>query len=189
MKKIVPFVSILLLLFISSGLRAQSQDDMKAFMDYMTPGPIQQMMAKSVGIWAGAVTFWQKEGAPAMTSTTETVNEMILGGRFLKGTNKGSMFGMPFEGVGVTGYDNAKKLFVNSWIDNMGTGMIFMEGTWDAASNSINFAGKSTDPITKKDVPTREVWKFVDDTHQILEMYYTSDGKEFKSMEIKYTKK
>jgi hypothetical protein len=31
--------------------------------------------------------------------------------------------------------------------------------------------------------------KFVDDNTHTLEMYTTTDGKEYKSMEIKYTRK
>ena len=43
--------------------------------------------------------------------------------------------------------------------------------------------------MTGKDTPFREVWTFVDDSHQVMEMYYPMEGKEFKSMEIKYTRK
>jgi Protein of unknown function (DUF1579) len=189
MKKFLRLLSLLAATLISARLSAQSQEEMKAYTAYMTPGPIQEMMAKSVGSWTGTVSMWPKEGVPPMTSALEITNEMILGGRFLKGTNKGTMYGMPFEGIGITGYDNAKQIFANSWIDNMGTGIIFMEGSWDAAANSINFSGKSTDPLTKKDIPTREVLKFVDDNHQVFEMYITVNGKEFKYLEIKYLRK
>jgi Protein of unknown function (DUF1579) len=189
MKKYMSLFSLLAGILFSVNLSAQSQEDMKAFMDYMTPGPIQQMMAKSAGAWTGAVTLWMQPGAPPTTSTLETANEMILGGRYLQGTHKGTLMGMPFEGIGTTGYDNAKKIFVSSWVDNTGTGILYMEGSWDAATKSINLSGKSTDPLTGKDIPTREIWKFVDDTHQVLEMYFTEKGNEFKGMEIMYTKK
>jgi Protein of unknown function (DUF1579) len=189
MKKINFLFILLAGILFSASLSAQSQEDMKAFMNYMTPGPIQQMMAKSVGAWSGAVTMWMQPGAPPTTSTLETNNEMILGGRYLQGLHKGSMMGMPFEGIGTTGYDNAKKIFVSSWVDNMGTGIVYMEGNWDENAKAINLSGKSTDPLTGKDIPTREVWKFVDDTHQVLEMYFTEKGQEFKGMEIAYTKK
>jgi hypothetical protein len=189
MKKINLLFILLAGILNTAHLSAQSQEDMKAFMNYMTPGPIQQMMAKSVGAWTGTVTMWMQPGAPPTTSTMETNNEMILGGRYLQGLNKGSMMGMPFEGIGITGYDNARKIFVSSWVDNMGTGIIYMEGNWDENAKTINMSGKSTDPITGKDIPTREVWKFVDDTHQVLEMYFTEKGQEFKGMEIAYSKK
>jgi len=37
----------------------------------------------------------------------------------------GKMKDMMFKGMGMEGYDNVKKKFVASWIDNMGTGIEF----------------------------------------------------------------
>lgn len=170
------------------SVKAQTQDEMKTMMAYATPGDVHQMMAKSVGSWNGAITMWMKPGAPPMNMTGVSKSEMILGGRYLQATNTGNMMGMPFEGISITGYDNAKKIFVNSWIDNMGTGMMFLEGTWDNANMSINFTGKMVDPSSGKDVNIREVIKFVDDDTQIMDMYVNANGNEFKSMEIKYTR-
>jgi len=98
--------------------------------------------------------------------------------------------GMPFEGISTIGYDNARKILVNSWVDNMGTGMIYMEGVWNEATKSAEFKGKSTDPMTGTVLNIRQVMKIVDDNTQVLEQYTTpADGKEFKSMEIKLTRK
>lgn len=168
---------------------AQSDDDMKAMMAYATPGDIHKMMAKSVGTWDAAISMWMQPNAAPMNSTGELKNEMILGGRYLRGTNTGNFMGQPFEGISVTGYDNAKKIFVNNWIDNMGTGMMNLTGTWDAATNSINFSGPMVDPASGKDIPIRETLKFTDDNHMTMEMYANMGGQEFKTMEIKFTRK
>ena len=188
MKKMTHLLLVASATFCYLSASAQNQDE-KAMMAYMTPGETHQMMAKSVGSWTGAITMWMQPGAPPMNMTGETQNEMILGGRYLQGKNTGNMMGMPFEGIGVTGYDNAKKVFVTSWIDNMGTGMMFLEGTWDNQNKSINFSGKMVDPISGKDMPVREMIRFVDDNTQVMEMYTTAKGKEYKSMEIKFTRK
>jgi hypothetical protein len=47
------------------------------------------------------------------------------------------------------------------------------------------------DPASGKDIPVREILKFVDDNHQIMEMYANAGagGQEFKTMEIKFTRK
>jgi hypothetical protein len=190
MKKPIGFLTILLLPGIFGGsIIAQSQDDMKVFQAYMTPGPTHDMLAKSTGNWAGTITLWMQPGAQPVNAAGESKNEMILGGRYLKTVSTGNMMGMPFEGMGVTGYDNAKKVFVNTWVDNMGTGITNMEGKWDPQTKSINFSGTMVDPATGKDVPIREVIKFVNDTTQILEWYNTAHGQEYKSMEIRYTRK
>lgn len=34
--------------------------------------------------------------------------------------------------MGIMGYDNAKKKFVSTWIDNLGTGIINMPGEWNS---------------------------------------------------------
>jgi len=169
--------------------RAQNDDEMKAMMAYSTPGEIHKMMAKSVGSWTADISMWMQPGASPMKSTGEMKNEMILGGRYLKGTNTGSFMGQPFEGIGITAYDNAKKMFINTWIDNMGTGVMTLTGAWDAANNSINFSGTMVDPASGKDVPIREVFKMIDDNHQSLEMYAAMGGQEFKTMEINFTRK
>jgi len=168
---------------------AQSDADMKAMMAYMTPGEVHQMMGKSTGTWTGAITMWMQPGAQPTNMTGEATNEMILGGRYLQSKNTGNMMGMPFEGIGTTGYDNAKKIFMTTWIDNAGTGIMYLEGTWDAQNKTINFSGKMVDPMSGKDIPVRETLKFVDDNTHVLEMFLTDKGKEYKSMEIKYTRK
>jgi hypothetical protein len=94
MKKINFLFILLAGILCSANLSAQSQEDMKAFAEYMNPGPIQQMMAKSAGAWTANVTMWMHPGAPPTTSTMETSNEMILGGRYLQGLHKGNMMGM-----------------------------------------------------------------------------------------------
>ncbi|MBD0376698.1 MAG: DUF1579 family protein, partial [Flavisolibacter sp.] len=91
-------------------------------------------------------------------------------------------------GTGITAYDNAKKVFVNTWIDNMGTGIMISEGKWNPAKNDIEFSGKQTDPMTGKEMKFRETFTINADGSQLLEMWMEVDGKEFKSMEVKYTK-
>jgi hypothetical protein len=190
MKKITNLLLAVSTTFCYLSATAQNQDeDTKAMMAYMTPGEIHQMMGKSAGTWSGAITMWMKPDQPPVSMTGEAKAEMILGGRYLQVKNTGNMMGMPFEGVGVTGYDNAKKVFVNSWIDNFGTGMMYLEGTWDAQNKTINFTGKMVDPSMGKDIPIRETLKFVDDNTQLFDMFVTNQGKEFKTMEIKYTRK
>jgi Protein of unknown function (DUF1579) len=189
MKRLTKFLFTLSATLCCAFAIAQNQDDMKAMTAYMTPGDVHKMMAKSEGTWTGVVSMWMQPGAQTMTMTGDSKIEMILGGRYLQEKNTGTMMGMPFEGLGTTAYDNAKKIFISTWIDNAGTGMIYLEGKWDDANKSINFSGKMVDPSTGKDLPVREVLKFVDDNTHTLEMYTTANGKEFKSMEIKYTRK
>jgi hypothetical protein len=167
---------------------AQTEAEMKAWQAYMTPGEIHQLLSKMSGDWKFETTVWMAPETPPTKSKGTAKQEMILGGRYLQSSNKGEFWGMPFEGVALTGYDNAKKKFYSTWIDNMGTGIMMTEGTWDAAKKAIHFTGTTTDPMTGKDTKIRETITIVDDNTHLMEMWMEYKGKEFKSMEIKYTR-
>jgi hypothetical protein len=189
MKHITKIIFAIFLITTQNLLFAQSADEEQAWMEYMTPGKMHEMLAKSDGVWNGTVTMWMAPGAPPQTMDGTMTNKMILGGRYQYSVYSGTMMGMPFEGISITGYDNAKKMYVSSWIDNMGTGIMNMAGTWDDATSSIVFTGQAIDPMTGKDCQVREVFKIIDDNNHLMEMYDNKTGKEEKSMEIKFTRK
>jgi hypothetical protein len=162
----------------------------KAWEQYMTPGSMHQWMTAQDGKWKGEMVSWMTAGAPPSPASEVTAeNKMILGGRYQESIYKGKMMGMDFEGHGIMAYDNARKVFINTWIDNMGTGVVYMEGPYDEATKTITMKGKTTDPATGKEVHMRQVLKSMDDKNQVMEMYSTKKGKEFKNIEIKLTKK
>jgi hypothetical protein len=182
------------LICILASTPAFSQDDkqaaeQKAWMDYMTPGNAHQMLAKSNGEWNEEMTMWMEPGAQPVKSTATAVNTMILGGRYQHSKHTGNVMGMPFEGVAITGFDNIKKVYVSTWIDNMGTGIMYSEGKWNEATKTVEFKGTGVDPMSGKELKIRQVMKIVDDNTETMEMFTTVDGKEFKSMEIKMTRK
>ena len=164
----------------------------KNWIAYMAPGDVHKMMAGWDGSWTGNVTMWHAPGAPPEQSTSTTVNKTVMGGRYQVSNHTGSMMGQPFEGMSTMAYDNARKVFISTWIDNVGTGMMVMEGKWDDASKTINLSGNMVDPSagTGKQIPIKETFKIIDDKTQLMEMYGPApDGKEFKMMEIKFTRK
>ena len=165
---------------------------MKNWQTYMTPGDVHKMMESWSGTWDGDVTMWHAPGAPPEKSKSTSQNKMVMGGRYQVSNHKGNMMGMPFEGMSTVAYDNAKKVFINTWIDNMGSGMMVMEGPWDEASKTMTLKGKVIDPGAgnNKEMEIRETFKIIDDNTQMMEMFSQGpDGKEFKMMEIKYTRK
>jgi hypothetical protein len=163
----------------------------KNYAAYMTPGKEHAMMAGWDGTWNGEVTIWMKPGGEPSKSTSVATNKMVLGGRYQLSTHKGNFGGMPFEGMSTLAFDNAKKIFISTWMDNMGTGLMTGEGKWDEATKSITLRGKVMDPGQSKDVDFKEVFTVIDNDHQRMEMFGQNpqDGKEFKSMEILFTRK
>jgi hypothetical protein len=166
------------------------QQQQEAWMSYMTPGNFHQMIAKDNGTWTADMTMWSAPDSPAVKTTGMVENSMILGGRYQQSKHTSSMWGMPFEGISTTGYDNAKKKFVSTWVDNMGTGIMTMEGTYDSTTRTMKLEGKCFDPATGKDCTMREEFTYVDDNTQKMQMFTTSGGvKEFKNMEMTFTRK
>jgi hypothetical protein len=193
MKRSTPLLISLLLLFSClQSLQAQPSQDsmMKVWTAYMTPSDVHKMIAKSDGDWNTAISLWMDPNGKPMTSTGTCTNKMIMGGRYQESTFAGNFMNMPMEGKGTLAYDNAKKMFQSTWIDNLGTGIMNLTGTWDDATKTMNLSGTQTDPMSGKDMKVRETFKIVDDNHQVMEMYMSPQGmNEFKSMEIKFTKK
>lgn len=183
---------LLIFIFCCVTNRLLSQADsaaMKTWMANMTPGDVHKMIAKADGQWKVETTLWMTPGQPPVKSNGTSTNKMILGGRYQQSEFKGDMMGMPFEGMSLLGYDNADKTFTSTWMDNMGTGTMTLKGTWDDATKSINFKGNMLDQMTNKSTDVREVFTIVDDNNQKMEMYAAGpDGKEYKSMEIKFTR-
>ncbi len=162
---------------------------MKNWQAYMTPGDMHKMMASWDGNWSCTVSSWMQPGTPPVTSKATAVNKMVLGGRYQASTFTGSFNGMPFEGMGTLAYDNAKKLFISTWVDNMGTGVMKMEGPWDPAKKSMELKGTMVDPSSGKDVTARETFTEKDANTQVMTMFAPGpDGKEFKTMEIIFTR-
>jgi hypothetical protein len=162
----------------------------KNWQDYMTPGDVHKMMAKWDGVWNGEVTMWMQPGAPEQKSTSTATNKMIMNGLYQQSTHAGNMMGMPFNGISTTAYDIHRKEFVSTWIDNMGSGIMVLKGPWDEATKTINLKGRMTDPGTTGEADVRETFKIIDDNTQEMEMFVMMpDGKEFKTMNIKFTRK
>jgi hypothetical protein len=111
--------------------------------------------------------------------------ETILDGRYVRSVWKGEVMGMPFEGHGTDGYDNVAKQHVSSWVDNMGTGIMYSAGTCDESGKTCTTVGSTMDAVTGKKVEMKSVSKWLDDDTFTMEMYGPGpSGEETKMMEI-----
>jgi hypothetical protein len=162
----------------------------KAWENFMTPGPMHAWMAKTNGTWEAEVSQWMDPSAPPTKAKATNVQTSMLNGLYVTGKFSSTMMGMPFQGQSTMGYDNAKKDFVSTWVDNMGSGIVVMRGAYDEATKTLNLKGKQTDPKTGKDTDIREEMKMVDDNTYTMTMYGPGmDGKEMKFMEGTFKRK
>lgn len=161
---------------------------MKAWQESMIPGPQHEMLAQMVGEWNGEITMWMDPAQPPQTYDGHVVYESIFDGKYVVGKFSSTMMEMPFSGMDINGYDNIKKVFFTTWIDNMGTGLLYVEGTYDENSKTITYTGDTLDPMGNK-MKVRDVVTLIDKDNSKFEMYIDYGSGEMKSMEITYTRK
>jgi hypothetical protein len=173
---------------------APSAEEMKQMMELAKPNENHKLLASLAGTWSYTVKTWMVPGAPPSESTGTAVRKSVMDGRYLTGDYSGK-FKMPgadgkmkemnFQGMSMDAYDNVKKKFVSGWVDNMGTGIMMIEGTYDAATKTITYTGDyEMMPGVKSKV--REVIKMADKDHMSMEFYEDRGQGETKSMEIAY---
>lgn len=166
---------------------------MKKWEEYATPGPHHKHLDALVGKWTYTGKWWMAPDAPAEEMKGDAEYTWILDGHYIKltSTSPADPAGGPaFEGLGMFGYDNFTKDYFSTWMDSMGTGIMILRGTCDADGKTFKFAGTCPDPMTgEKEKKCREVVTMLEKDKHNFEMYTTGpDGKEFKCMEIHYTR-
>ena len=169
---------------------AADQAAMEAMMKAATPGEAHKRLGAMVGTFTTDVKMWMAPGAPPAAGGGVSENTWALDGRFVEQHFNGTFMGMPFHGIGYTGYDNIKKHYIGTWMDNMTTAMMVSSGTADADGKTITFTSTMDDPMTGKSSTITEKVIVADNDHHTLEMWSAGpDGKMFKMMEIAYSRK
>lgn len=162
---------------------------MVAMMEYMKPSKYHKQLSLAAGEWKEEIEMWTSADAPVKRYSAMCVVSMILGDLYQETIHSGNFDGKEFYGRGIIGYDNAINKFVSTWIDNLGTGIMYTEGTYDAESGTTTFRGEVVDPVLKMKVRVREVMIPKSENMQVFEMYVTPPGKEeYKSMQITMTR-
>lgn len=170
-------------------MSAEQKAAMEAMMKAATPGDAHKKLSSMVGTWDAKVTMWMEPGKPPSVSNGTSNNKWVLGGRWIQQDFTGSMMGRPFSGIGYSGYDNVKKQYVGTWMDDMSTSMMLSTGN-ASSDKTWEFSATVDDPVTGKPAAIKEKVTYVDDDHHLFEMWGpTPDGKMYKMMEINYTRK
>jgi hypothetical protein len=196
MKKARAFVTLSLLALAAMPILSQDKPkqpappamggpEMEAMMKATAPGEQQKKLARLAGDWTFTNRAWMAPGQPPMEAAGTMHGEILMGGRYVEHTWKGNFMGMPFEGRGTEAYDNIGKMYVSSWVDNMGTGIMYLTGTCDEAVRICTYTGDVWDPMTSKKSSMKQVITWMDDNNFKNEMYGNDpSGKEMKMMEI-----
>ena len=162
---------------------------MEAYAVASAPGPMHERLASLAGRYETTVKSWEMPGTEPVVTQGMAEVEMILDGRYLAEEYSGDMFGQQFRGIGFTGYDKVKNKIVSSWVDNMSTGIMLMEGGFDESGKVLTVKGEYTDPVTGETGKLKGVTTIVSPSQHRYEMFgFAPDGSEFKMMEIIYRK-
>jgi hypothetical protein len=171
------------------AMSAEQTAMMQKAMPLMTPGAEHRALDPIIGKWNAMVTMWMKPGDKPQQSKGVSDHSWVLNGHFVKQDYKGDMGGQPFEGTGYTGFDKVRNEYQSVWMDSMATGMMVSAGA-PASGGTIQQSGTFGCPMTgDKNMWMRTELKIVNND-RFTYASYTKDpqGKEFKGMEIVYTR-
>ena len=180
----------------STGAQPSDEEMMKMMMENAKLNENHKLLGELVGNWNYTVKMWMDPAAAPMESKGTATRKPEMGGRYLvmDASGKFQMPGpdgkpttMDFKGRSTEGYDNAKKKFVTSWIDNMGTGIMLSEGTYDPATKTFTFHA-TYDIAPGVQTKVRETIRITDKDHHVMEWFEQRGGQELKTMEIAYTR-
>lgn len=193
MKRALFLVAVLSMSAAAANRDAQPPDAAamtKAWQAFAAPNANHEKLAKMAGSWTTQTAFWAAPGAPPQVSVGTAELKMILGGRYLEQRQTGKLMGQPFEGLGYTGYDNLKRKYVTTWMDNFGTSILVMTGSLDPSGKVLRSQGAMDEIMTGKPQKLKDAVTLVDDDHFKYELWMAGpDGKMAKTMEIAYARK
>lgn len=168
------------------GAPACTPEEQAAMMEAATPGDNHTWLGQFAGTWDVAMESTLRSGEVENNKATATFR-MLLGGRYQEQRFQGTFGGEPYEGHGITGFDNTTKVFQNYWFDTMGTTGSVSQGQRAADGKSITFNGKWDTPGGS--VPFRQVLTQTDANSFTFTMYGSFSEEETQIMHAVYTKR
>lgn len=155
------------------------------------PGEMHARLMADVGSWTGTSRSWPSPGAEPMDVPTELTTRPILGGRFIETVLDAEIPGLGhYDGMLVTGYDNAAGEFQSIWIDSVGTTMMTGSGELSDDGRSIGIEFTYFCPVRMRPTRMRQVITQDSDnqrTHRMWGLDIATD-REYLMMEAVYTR-
>lgn len=151
---------------------------------FAEPTAEHKMLAELAGDWTVAIK--SPDGSTSKGTSTYSVE---CNGMWVCSDLKADMWGAPFAGRGMDGYDTAKKKFVAVWVDSMGSAPTIFHGDYDAKTKKLTMVADAPG-MDGQPAKWRSVTTFTDKDHHSFEMYVASTGgDEVQVMMAEYTRK
>ena len=173
--------------------QADAGEDTESLVDtwvgHAMPGVHHKLLEKMTGSWKLKVKYRMNAETPVVESEGTCERKWILGKRFILEEFDGGTLGLPFQALAIYGYDSFEDKYTSVWVDTMSTAITTNLGTCQEGCKEIRFTGRHGDPWSGVKRPSRGITRFVSDDQHVLELYEPgSDGKEFKVLEVTYTR-
>ena len=172
--------------FAAEGREMTEEEMMKVWMEAASPDAHHEGLAQMAGEWAFTTRSYENPEA-ATVSTGTTVKTMIMGGRYLQEDTQGESFGMPFHGMGLTGYNKTTGKYEWVWFDNMSTALMWGSGTMDG--NKLTCYLDYIDPMTKMPQKAKTISTIESKDKHVFTWYNLAGDQETKMMEVEYVRK
>jgi hypothetical protein len=140
-----------------------------------------------VGKWTTTSKLWWGGKKPEQATGHAEAN-WILGGRFVEEHYDSVMWGKPYAGTGVIGFDTRSKKYVSTWIDTWGTWITEETGSMDKDGKVLTLTADDYDETGAKTRPIKFVYTIDGNDHHIMRVYEVIQGKETLTMEVDYRK-
>lgn len=179
----------------------QMQDMMKQWMASTQPGPQHKMMESSIGTWDTTTKMWMAGPGGDPTETKGVAErKWVLDGRFImeelksefpmEAMSGGQAKNIPWNGMGLFGYDRFRNMYVGCWADTMGTQLLTMKGTASPDGTVFTYYGEMDEPMMG--VIGRTVkfqTKVVDNDTHVFSIYDLHAGDDYKVVEVTYKRR
>ena len=167
--------------------KAMSEAEMMAqWQAAMTPSAGHARFMPMVGTWRAKTTFTMAPGGPEEVSGGTSIHRMVLGGRYLEQIYKGTAMGMPFEGIGYTGYDNVQQRYIGLWMDTFSTGVLTSLGVGQPTDERIDAVAHGIEPSGEKKEFETIVRVRNHGSHSYEMWTKDPNGKKYRMMIIEY---
>lgn len=171
------------------GMTAEQMKKMMEYQKLATPGSHHKELEYFVGTWnVTSKIYAMGPENPPMTSTGTSKVKWVLDKRYVMENFKGSMMGQPYEGLGMTGYDNFRNLYVGSWCSSMDTQFLTMKGQKNPETGKMVMYGEMDEPGLVTGRYCKYVTTIIDEDHYKFEIIDLHAGDDYRVIELDYTR-
>lgn len=178
----------------------QMMEGMKRWIETTKPGKHHQVLESHVGTWDVTFRMWMDPSAPPMETKGVSEVKWIMGKRFVLEDYKGEMLmpdetGMqmkkvPYEGMGTLGYDVYRNMYTGTWLSNIQTNVLTMNGSMEPGSKVLRMFGEMDEPMLNVIGRTvKYVTTIKDKDTRIFECFDLHASDAYRVFEIEYKRK